>query len=84
MEKETLHNIIDKYREAENIITELDGTFGITLWNSKNENFYNKYNYVIFKLFEELFGEKKREILEEYIFEQNDMTFDELFKYLNE
>ena len=31
MEKETLHNIIDKYREAENIITELDGTFGITL-----------------------------------------------------
>lgn len=83
MTKETLNNIIEKYKDAENQITELDGEFGICLWNATKENFYNKYNYIIFKLFEEIYGIEKEQLLEEYIFEQIDqMTFDELYNYL--
>lgn len=83
MKKELLNKIIEKYKEAEDQITKLDNEFGVCLWNSYNENFYNKYNYIIFKLFEEIYTPEKRELLEEYIFEQIDqMTFDELYEYL--
>lgn len=83
MNKAKLKKIIDKYRAAEEEIIRLDSTFGICLYNSKNENFYNKYNYVIFKLFDALFGAENREIIEDYIFEQTDITFEELCKALN-
>lgn len=83
MNKAKLKKIIDKYRAAEEEIIRLDSTFGICLYNSKNENFYNKYNFVIFKLLDALFGVENRELIEDYIFEQTDITFEELCKALN-
>lgn len=83
MNKAKLKKLIDKYRAAEDEIIRLDSVFGICLYNSKSENFYNKYNFVIHKLFEALFGFENTEILEDYIFEASDITFDELCKILN-
>ena len=82
MNKDELKNIIEKYREIEDDVSKLDDEFGICIWNSKKENFYNKYNYIIFKLLENIYTLEKRELLEEYIFEQVEMTFDDLYNYL--
>lgn len=82
MNKDELKNIIEKYREIEDDVSKLDDEFGICIWNSKKENFYNKYNYIIFKLLENIYTPEKRELLEEYIFEQVEMTFDDLYNYL--
>ena len=83
MTREELRNIVEKYKEAENQVSEMDSKYGICIWNSRQENFYNKYNYVIFKLLEEIYGIEKEQLLEEYIFEQTvGMTFDELYNYL--
>ena len=43
MTKKDLENIICKYNSAESEVVELDARFGICLYNSSNENFYNKY-----------------------------------------
>lgn len=82
MNKDELKNIIEKYIEAENDISKLDDEFGICVWNSKKENFYNKYNYIIFKLLENIYTPEKKELLEEYIFDQVEMSFDDLYNYL--
>lgn len=82
MNKDELKNIIEKYIEAENDVSKLDDGFGICIWNSKKENFYNKYNYIIFKLLENIYTPEKKELLEEYIFNQVEMTFDDLYDYL--
>lgn len=82
MSKDELKNIIEKYREVEKDVSKLDGEFGICIWNSKKENFYNKYNYIIFKLLENIYTPEKKELLEEYIFDQVEMTFDDLYNYL--
>lgn len=82
MSKDELKNIIEKYREIEDDVSKLDDEFGICIWNSKKENFYNKYNYIIFKLLENIYTPEKRELLEEYIFDQVEMTFDDLYNYL--
>lgn len=82
MNKDELKNIIEKYIEAENDISKLYDEFGICVWNSKKENFYNKYNYIIFKLLENIYTPEKKELLEEYIFNQVEMTFDDLYDYL--
>lgn len=82
MSKDELKNIIEKYREAEDDVLKLDDEFGIRIWNSEKENFYNKYNYIIFKLLENIYTPEKRELLEEYIFDQVEMTFDDLYNYL--
>lgn len=82
MNKDELKNIIEKYKNAELDVQELDGKFGICIWNSKRENFYNKYNYIIFKLLENIYGTEKEQLLEEYIFDQIEMTFDDLYNYL--
>lgn len=82
MTKKELETIICKYNSAESDILEMDARFGICVYNSQTENFFNKYNYVIFKLFEHLFGYEGRELIEDYIFEQTDMTFDELCETL--
>lgn len=83
MTKKDLENIICKYNSAESEVVELDSRFGICLYNSSSENFYNKYNYVIFKLFEHMFGNEGRELIEEYLFEVTNLTFDELCEKLN-
>lgn len=82
MDKDELKNIIEKYREVEDDISKLDNEFGICIWNSKKENFYNKYNYIIFKLLENIYTPEKKELLEEYIFDQIEMNFDDLYNYL--
>lgn len=82
MSKDELKNIIEKYREAEDDVLKLDDEFGIRIWNSEKENFYNKHNYIIFKLLENIYTPEKRELLEEYIFDQVEMTFDDLYNYL--
>lgn len=82
MNKDELKNIIEKYREVEKDVSKLDDEFGICIWNSRKENFYNKYNYIIFKLLENIYTPEKKELLEEYIFEQVEMTFDDLYNYL--
>lgn len=83
MNKKQFKVILDKYSKAENIITQLDGEFGINLYYSSRENFYNLYNYIIFKLFEQLYGEYGRELIENYLFEETNITFDELCIKLN-
>jgi hypothetical protein len=82
MDKDELKNIIEKYREIEDDVSKLDDAFGICIWNSKKENFYNKYNYIIFKLLENIYTPEKKELLEEYIFDQVEMSFDDLYNYL--
>lgn len=82
MSKDELKNIIEKYREVEKDVSKLNDEFGICIWNSKKENFYNKYNYIIFKLLENIYTPEKKELLEEYIFDQVEITFDDLYNYL--
>lgn len=82
MTKKELKDIIEKYQSAESDVINLDSEFGINIWNSKNENFYNKLNYVIFKLFETIYGNKGRELIENYLFEPTNITFDELYENL--
>lgn len=76
--KETFKAIIDKYSEAEEIISQLDNDYGINLWDSSNENFYNKYNYCIFELLQSIFGEDGRMLIEDYLFGGLDATFDDI------
>lgn len=83
MTKKELENLIIKYNSAESDIIDMNARFGICVYNSEDENFYNKYNYVIFKLFKHFFGENGRELIEDYIFKETDMTFDELCEKLN-
>ena len=42
MDKSTLKTIVDKYKEAERQVDQLD-ELGVCIWNSKKENFYNKW-----------------------------------------
>ena len=84
MTKEHLKKLIDKYQFAEKQISDLDMNYGICLWNSSRENFYNAYNYIIFDLFGQLYGEQNKQLLEDFIFQQTDMTFDELYEAINE
>lgn len=80
--KNEFKKILDSYQAAENQVMQLDGEFGITLYNSSDENFYNRYNYVIRKLFENLFGDIKADLIESYIFDVTDLTFDKLWELI--
>ena len=84
MLKENLKKILDCYKKAEKSVTKLDEDYGIRIWDAKNANFYNQYNYIIFSLFQELFGEENRYLIEDYLFEQKDISFDDLYKILND
>lgn len=81
MTKEKLQKIVDKYKEAERQVDQLD-ELGICIRNSKKENFYNKYNYIIFELFNEVYGSKKGSLVEDYILDETTLTFDEFYDYL--
>lgn len=80
--KNEFKKILDSYQTAENQVMQLDSEFGITLYNSSDENFYNRYNYVIRKLFENLFGDIKADLIESYIFDETDLTFDKLWELI--
>lgn len=84
IQKQQLKDLIDKYRSAEKDVQNMDSLFGIQIWNSRNENFYNKYNFIITKLFESLFTPAGVALLEDYIWEQTDITFDELWETLKD
>ena len=81
MNRKELENLIVKYRSAESDIMDMNARFGICVYNSYEENFYNKYNYVIFKLFESIFGFEGKEIIETFLFDET-ITFDELCEKL--
>lgn len=81
MNRKELENLIIKYRSAESDIMDMNARFGICVYNSYEENFYNKYNYVIFKLFESIFGFEGKEIIETFLFDET-ITFDELCEKL--
>lgn len=81
MTKKELENLIVKYNSAESDIMDMNARFGICVYNSYEENFYNKYNYVIFKLFESIFGYEGKEWIETFLFEES-ITFDELCEKL--
>lgn len=83
MTRKDLENLICKYNSAESDVIDMNARFGICIYNSEYENFYNKYNYVIFKLFEHMFGYDGKILIEDYIFEQTNITFDELCEKLN-
>lgn len=80
--KQTLYKILNTYQDAEDIIRHLDKEFGIRLYDSNTESFYHKYNYIIRKLFEQLYGDDKADLIESYIFDDNNMTFDQLYNML--
>lgn len=81
MTKKELRVLLDKCVEAHNETNELNKNYGVCLWGSAKENFFNKYNYVIYKLFEHMFGEFGRELVEEYVFDDG-ITFVELCEKL--
>ena len=81
MDKSTLKTIVDKYKEAEHQVDQLD-ELGVCIWNPKKENFYNKYNYIIFELFNEVYGPEKGSLVEDYIMDETTLTFDEFYDYL--
>lgn len=83
MTRKELERIINKYSDVESTMSKLFFDYGINVYNSMSENFYNKYNYIICKLFEHLFGNDGRELIEKHVFENHGMTFDELCEKLN-
>lgn len=84
LEKKLLKNILKFYQDSENQVRDLDRTFGICLYNSNTESFYHKYNYIIRKLFEDIYGSEKADLIESYIFDETEMDFDTLYKILND
>lgn len=83
MTRDELYKHIKLYKKTEQIIFELGNKYGIEVWNSKYPNFYNNYNLLIHNLLVSIFGEENTNLIEEYIFEQTDISFDELCKILN-
>lgn len=82
MNKELFKKIIDTYQSAEDEVSRLDREFGVCIWNAYTENFYNKYSYIIHQLFIEAFGEEKAEMIEEYLFDETSITYDNLVKFI--
>ena len=83
MNKDDLKKHIELYKSTEQTIFELDNKFGINIWNSAKSNFYNNYNLIIHNLLLDIFGEEKVELLEDFIFDQTNLTFDQLWEILN-
>lgn len=82
MTKQELLKNIELYKNTEKSIFKLDEEFGINVWNSANSNFYNNYNLIIHNLWVDIFGFKNTELLENFIFEQTNISFDRLCEIL--
>lgn len=78
IKKQDLKIILDTYREAENQVRLLDMDFGICLYNSNKESFYHDYNYIIRKLFEQIFTNDQCDLIETFLFDECDLTFEGL------
>ena len=83
MTRDELRKHIDLYRNTEYLVTELNTKYGINIQDSTNPNFYNNYNLIIHNLLVSIFGDLNVDLLEEYIFEQIDISFEELCQRLN-
>ena len=82
MNKMQLLKHIELFRQTEGIIQELDSKFGINIWDSKIPNFYNNYNLLIHNLLSVIFEENQVNLIEEFIFDETNLTFDELCQIL--
>lgn len=82
MTRDELQKHIELYRNTEDIVFELDEKYGINIWNSRNPNIYNNYNLLIHNLLVQIFGEKNTELIESYIFEESELTFEQLCETL--
>lgn len=82
MNKEDFKTIIELYKESEDIVMKLNNEFGICMFYSNKSNFYNNYNLIIRKLFDSLFGQEKANLIENYIFDETKLTFDELYNII--
>lgn len=82
MTRDELQKHIELYRNTEDIVFELDEKYGINIWNSKNPNIYNSYNLLIHNLLVQIFGEDNTELIENYIFEETNLTFEQLCEIL--
>lgn len=85
MTRDKLKQLLDLYQDAEDEIIKIDDTTKMEIRTSKHNNFYNKYNYIIFQLFGIIFGDNKEALIEQYIFDDNSdehIDFDELCKRL--
>jgi len=82
MTRSELQKHIDLYKKTENIISELDEKYGINFWDSATPNFYNNYNLLIHNLLVNIFGEANTCTIEEYVFDQLNISFDELCNIL--
>jgi hypothetical protein len=69
--KAQLRQILNKYEEIEKELSHLSVHHGMDFRDGSEmaENFYNKLNWIIFKLFEYSFGDEGREAIEEYLFD---------------
>lgn len=78
IKKQDLKTILDTYREAENQVRLLDMDFGICLYNSNKGSFFHDYNYIIRKLFEQIFTNDQCDLIETFLFDECDLTFEGL------
>lgn len=82
MTRDELQKHIELYRNTEDVVFELDEKYGINIWNSRNPNIYNNYNLLIHNLLVQIFGEENTELIESYIFEESELTFEQLCETL--
>ena len=79
MKKDELREYIKLYRSAEKEITDLDDIYGVRIWDARKPNFYNTYNLLLRKLLIIIFGEENTDLIEDFIFEQTSLTFDQIY-----
>ena len=81
MNKKQLENYIVLYNNVEKEYKKFkESHFQVALQTNK---FYESYNYIIHKLLEYEFGYNNTDLLEHYIWNQIELSFDELCKKLN-
>lgn len=83
MTRDELQKHINLYRNTEYLVLELKNKYGIDIQNSSTPNIYNNYNLLIHNLLVSIFGDLNVDLIEEYIFNQIDISFEELCKKLN-
>jgi len=83
MTRDELEKHIKLYKNTEDTVFELDEKYGINIWGSPNPNIYNNYNLLIHNLLVDIFGDEKTDLIESYIFEEMDITFEQLCEKLN-
>lgn len=83
MTRDELEKHIKLYKNTEDTVFELDEKYGINIWGSLNPNIYNNYNLLIHNLLVDIFGDEKTDLIESYIFEEIDITFEQLCEKLN-